>query len=132
MNAKKLYLPFILLILMSLAGEHLFAQDPTPTQQKQLEKKVDAQQQEIDSLNERLNELESDVEDLESDIEETAGKGLILFLFGVFCALWAQNTGRDPWLWFFMGLIFSVITVLVLLSKNAEDRRLAAEGQTVG
>lgn len=31
------------------------------------------------------------------------------------CVLWAQDTGRSAWLWFFLGLLFSVITVLVLL-----------------
>ncbi len=54
----------------------------------------------------------------------------MLFLFGAFCALWAQNTNRNAWLWFFIGLIFSVITVLVLLAKNSGDlkrRRLKAE-----
>jgi len=45
----------------------------------------------------------------------------VLFLFGAFCALWAQNTNRNAWLWFFFGLIFSVITVLVLLAKNSGD-----------
>ena len=48
--------------------------------------------------------------------------GGISFLFGAFCALWAQNTRRDPWLWFFLGLFFSVITVIALLVKNADDR----------
>ena len=47
---------------------------------------------------------------------------LVLFLFGVFCALWAQNTGRSAWLWFFLGLFGSVITVIVLLYKNSNDR----------
>jgi hypothetical protein len=53
---------------------------------------------------------------------------MALFLFSAFCALWAQNTGRNAWLWFFMGLLFSVITVLVLLSKNSEDRKEKARG----
>ena len=44
--------------------------------------------------------------------------GAVVFLFGAFCALWAQNTGRSAWLWFFLGVFFSVITVLVLLAKN--------------
>lgn len=44
-------------------------------------------------------------------------------LAAVICALWAQNTGRSAWLWFFTGLIFSVITLLVMLYKNAEDIR---------
>lgn len=49
--------------------------------------------------------------------------GLIL-LYGAFCALWAQNTGRNAWLWFFLGILFSVISLAVLLAKNGEDRRV--------
>ena len=45
----------------------------------------------------------------------------VLFLFGAFCALWAQNTGRNAWLWFFLGLLFSVIAIFFLLTKNAND-----------
>ena len=47
--------------------------------------------------------------------------GAVSFLFGAFCALWAQNTERSAWLWFFLGLFFSVIAVIVLLTKNADD-----------
>ena len=45
----------------------------------------------------------------------------VVFLFGAFCALWAQNTGRNPWLWFFLGLLFSVFTIFFVLTKNAND-----------
>lgn len=72
---------------------------------------------------ERINRLASRVSNLENRIPYHTEDGAALFLFGAFCALWAQNTGRNPWLWFFMGLLFSVITVLVLLSKNADDKK---------
>ena len=67
----------------------------------------------ISQINHRLNNLERDINNIGSG-------GGILFLFGAFCALWAQNTGRSAWLWFFLGLFFSIIAVLVLLSKNSE------------
>ena len=69
--------------------------------------------------------LESRVSRLEQQLNDRSG-GLVLFLCGAFCALWAQNTGRNAWLWFFLGLIFNVITILVLLSKNSTDRLTAA------
>jgi len=70
---------------------------------------------EISQINTRLNKLDQDV--------KNAGTGgVVLFLFGAFCALWAQNTGRSAWLWFFLGLFFSVITVIVLLARNSDDR----------
>ena len=78
-----------------------------------------AQQQDT----ERLTSLESRVSNLEHRIPFRTGDGYAIYLFGAFCALWAQNTGRNPWLWFFLGLLFSVITVLVLLSKNADDKK---------
>jgi hypothetical protein len=49
--------------------------------------------------------------------------GALVLLFGAFCALWAQNTGRNAWLWFFLGVMFHVVAVAVLLVKNAEGRR---------
>ncbi len=48
--------------------------------------------------------------------------GLVSFLFGVFCAYWAQTTKRNAWLWFFLGFFFSVITGLVLLYKNSRSK----------
>ncbi len=54
--------------------------------------------------------------------------GALVLLFGAFCALWAQNTGRNPWLWFFLGVMFHVVAVLVLLAKNAEDRSRGSRG----
>jgi hypothetical protein len=57
----------------------------------------------------------------------TATAALAL-LFGAFCALWAQNTGRNAWLWFFLGLLFHVFAVGVLLYKNAEERGAGPAG----
>jgi len=57
-----------------------------------------------------------------------ASQGLVLFLFGIFCAYWAQQAGRSAWLWFFLGLFFGPITGVVLLVKNSNDlERKASE-----
>lgn len=77
----------------------------------------------------RDGDLESRVDRLERKVKDT-NTGLIVWLFAAFCALWAQNTRRSAWLWFFLGLFFNVITVLVLLYKNAEDRTRAAAPAT--
>jgi hypothetical protein len=78
---------------------------------------------------ERVNRLEHRVSKLEQKIKQFGDRSVILFLFGAFCALWAQNGGRNAWLWFFLGAFFSVFTVLVLLWKHSEDldRRRSAE-----
>ena len=50
--------------------------------------------------------------------------GLTLFLFGIFCAYWAQEKGRNAWLWFFAGFFFAPLTGLVLLYKNRKKSEL--------
>lgn len=70
--------------------------------------------------------LETRVARLERKIGNHAATGATAMLFGAFCALWAQNTRRNAWLWFFMGTFFTVITALVLLYKNSEDRQKTA------
>ena len=81
----------------------------------------------IDQLRSQVRELESENQQLEQIqrrlVDESGGIGIVLILFGTVCALWAQNTGRNCWLWFFLGLFFSIITVFFLLSKNASDLR---------
>ena len=66
--------------------------------------------------------LEMRVQELERR-HSSMNSGAVVFLFGAFCALWAQNTGRSAWLWFFAGAAFNFLAVLVLLSKNSDDRR---------
>ena len=71
-------------------------------------------------LQSRVERLEREVENL---TDEGVRTGALAFLFGAFCALWAQNTDRNPWLWFVLGAVFSVVTVVFLLVKNAADVR---------
>jgi hypothetical protein len=66
-----------------------------------------------------IQQVSSALEALRRRVEELNDSGAVLWLFGAFCALWAQQTGRNPWLWFLLGLIFSFITVIVLLVKNS-------------
>lgn len=78
----------------------------------------------------RVDRLEHRVSSVEDKLRQVGDQGLVLILFSACCALWAQNTGRSGWLWFFLGFFFSIITVLVLLYKNSGDidrRRRAAQ-----
>jgi len=50
-----------------------------------------------------------------------ASVALVFFLFGIFCAYWAQTTGRNPWAWFILGFFFAPITGLVLLHENSKE-----------
>jgi hypothetical protein len=75
----------------------------------------------------RITNLEYRVSNVEHRASNAASGGAAVVLFGAFCALWAQNSGRSAWLWFFLGLLFSVITVLVLLYKNSNDKRVRGQ-----
>jgi uncharacterized BrkB/YihY/UPF0761 family membrane protein len=61
---------------------------------------------------ETLDRLEDRVSSLEKKTGGYASEGFVLFLFAAFCALWAQNTGRNPWVWFILGGVLSVIAVI--------------------
>ncbi len=74
-----------------------------------------------DRLEARIKALEDRVAREESTLRDNGSDGAVVFLYGAFCALWAKNTGRSAWLWFFMGIIFNVFTVVVLLYKNGQD-----------
>lgn len=67
----------------------------------------------------RVSGLESRIEKLERSGRSVAGAA---FVAGVLAALWAQNTRRNAWLWFFFGLILAPIALVVLLYLNARDR----------
>jgi hypothetical protein len=54
-------------------------------------------------------------------MDEYATTGMILYLFGLFCAYWAQQTRRSPWLCFFAGALFAPITDIILVVKHAAD-----------
>jgi fatty acid desaturase len=59
------------------------------------------------------------------DPSNYADIGLVFFLFGIFCAQWAQNTQRSALLWFFLGWFLAPFTGLVLLYKNGQDQARA-------
>ena len=80
------------------------------------------------TLEERVEELERGAGRWRAAIDDIRDNGIILlFLSGIFCALWAQNTGRNAWLWFFLGVIFNFATLIVLLYKNSKRIRLDRE-----
>jgi hypothetical protein len=74
------------------------------------------------SIDDRVANLEAQIANLKPEVQRASGPSVLaMFLCAAFCALWAQNTNRNPWLWFFVGFIFSFITVFVLLWENSKD-----------
>ena len=127
MNSK--LLPIVVLLLLALAGTA--TAQPTDADFQRAEVRIgeasrqaNEAEQRIGKAEQRLEQLEQRVNVAQNQAREAATGGGAAFLFGAFCALWAQNSGRNAWLWFFLGLFFSVITALVLLYKNSRDRRM--------
>jgi hypothetical protein len=85
-----------------------------------------ADTEQIATLSQEVKKLQSQVAELKANDKSNSKRNILIstsslaFLFGGFCALWAQNTKRNAWLWFFAGLIFTGVAVLVLLYKNSE------------
>ena len=48
-----------------------------------------------------------------------ASLGLVFYLFAIFATYWAQETGRSPLVWFFLGLFFAPCAGPALLLKNS-------------
>ena len=78
--------------------------------------------------NDRIEQLESEIKSLRSKAEEVSNRlsdrateGSVAFLGGAICALWAKNSGRNAWIWFFWGAVLMPITILIMLYKNAQD-----------
>ncbi|MEM9400772.1 MAG: hypothetical protein AAF984_11240, partial [Verrucomicrobiota bacterium] len=68
---------------------------------------------------------------LEEQLEKEKGKGkvtrplsvtMLLFLYGAFAALWAQNTGRSVRKWFMLGLGLNMLTLLYILIVNGREK----------
>jgi len=65
--------------------------------------------------------LEKRVEILERQVDSMATVGLVLFLYGTVCALWAQRAKRSAWGWFFLGLFFGPLAAIGMLMVNSRD-----------
>lgn len=108
----------ILFVLIALFADGIVqAADPRVSD---IENRVSGVQSRVATVENRVSGVQSRLATLEEKVDDSAA-ALVLILFGAFCALWAQNTGRNSWLWFFLGLFFSVIAVLVVLAKNSGD-----------
>ena len=89
-----------------------------------LRRDLAASQSEVQQLKAQLAATNAKIDRIDAD----ADLGTLLFI-GVFCALWAQYSHRNAWLWFFLGVFFNVITLLVLLFKNSRDLGRARQAQ---
>lgn len=67
---------------------------------------------------------------MNAQIVHAFASGLMLFYsapmaFGLFCAWWAQQHGRNAWAWFFFGLLLMPVAGIWLLAINGDLRDAA-------
>lgn len=84
--------------------------------------KVHELEQRVNKLEEKGSLVSMKFNNGEIKLMEKDTSGLVMFAFGVVCALWAQNTGRGPWKWFFFGMLTGPIASVVMLWKNSTDK----------
>ena len=46
---------------------------------------------------------------------------------GLFCGFWARNSGRDFWLWFVAGLVFTLFAVVAVADAHEKDQKAKRE-----
>lgn len=113
------YFVVVTIILLMLPGSYATAQQKGNEKDAaltELEKKVA-------DLEWKLEQVERNTSDLSKEAKDYAPIGLVLVLYGAFCALWAQNTGHHTWTWFLLGVLFSVFTVIAILTGHRRDYR---------
>ncbi|MBE9118173.1 hypothetical protein IQ249_19965 [Lusitaniella coriacea LEGE 07157] len=99
------------------------SQDTSAESETSAESRIRSLELQVETLDSQVEALNRKVSRLQNRVSDYTDGGIALVLVGSFCALWAQNTGRNAWSWFFLGTWFAPITLLVLLSKNSSDRR---------
>lgn len=100
-----------------ITGSDLNAQN-NEVEIREMKNTIEAQNQKIQILESRLNATDSDIR---QNLSGYAPMFIVLFLFGTVCALWAQSTGRNAMVWFFLGLIFSIFTAITVLYINGKE-----------
>jgi len=87
----------------------------------------------------RIRDLEQRVSNLEKsrDLYDQGSGGIGPYLIsgleilgiGVFCALWARSTRRDPWLWLAAGIVFNLFALIAVGIKHEEDKKAASASE---
>lgn len=123
MIPKFFYYMILVFCFLLMPGKECIAQDKI-NEKEDLKIQLQSQNLEIEQLNQKLDNQASAIQ---QKLGTYASSFMVLFLFGAFCALWAQNTNRNPLLWFFAGVIFNLLAVLLVLSNNYRDIRQSSK-----
>jgi hypothetical protein len=85
-----------------------------------------AQDDRIQKIEQRLNALEQRVAAANNSldfIKVYLPAAFPILGIGLFCGLWARNSGRDFWLWFAAGLVFNIFALIEVLDAREKDQK---------
>ena len=100
-----------------------------------------AQDNRLQKFEDRLSALERRIADRDgsdfSDVSKVIAPAAMLLGIALFCGRWAQQTGRDFWLWFLGALIFNLFALISLYlaideekaAKRRAEKKAAKEAQ---
>jgi hypothetical protein len=89
-----------------------------------------AQDERLQKIEQRLNALEDRVASANKSFDFSMAYLPVAFPIlgiGLFCGLWARNSGRDFWLWFVAGLVFTIFTLIAILDAHEKDKKAKPE-----
>jgi hypothetical protein len=122
----KFYLCALLAATSVMLPTALHAVGETMVMQDTAEKRLEANQRKLDA---RVEKLEGQARimtfsvngvEYQFSLPYEVGIGLMI---GFISALWAQNNRRNAWLWFFLGVFFAPVALIVILVTNGRLRR---------
>jgi len=89
-----------------------------------------AQDDRLQKIEQRLNALEQRAAPANNSFDFIKGYLPAVFAIvgiGLFCGLWARNSGRDFWLWFVAGLVFTLFAVVAVADAHEKDQKAKRE-----
>jgi hypothetical protein len=85
-----------------------------------------AQNNRLEKIEDRLRALEQRIaagDRPDFSIVSYLPAAITVLAIALFCGRWAQQNGRDFWLWFLGGLIFNIFALLVLWNVIEDEKK---------
>jgi hypothetical protein len=85
-----------------------------------------AQDDRLQKIEQRLNALEQRVAAANNSfdfIKVYLPAAFPIVGIGLICGLWARNSGRDFWLWFAAGLVFTILALFAVSHAHEKDQK---------
>jgi hypothetical protein len=86
----------------------------------------------LQKIEQRLNALEQRLPAANNSLDSIKGYfpvALPVVGVGLFCGLWARSSGRDFWLWFVAGLVFTIFALVAVADAHEKDKKAKRDAE---